>query len=78
MEPVEDGRHGCLCRRAHQRRQRGIAVADRGNNVAVPPALVQQRRPQQRMGPLGHAAHQGKAPGIAACTPDFAADRLEA
>ena len=56
---------------------RGVAVADRGHRFALPPALLQQRRAQQRMGLLGHAAHQGEAPRRAALMLDLAADRLE-
>jgi len=77
MKPVQDVLHGAARGRAHQRRQRGVAVADRDDRVALPPALVLQRCTQQGMGLLGHAAHQGKAPGGMALMLDLAADRLE-
>jgi len=44
MEPVQDRLHRAARGRAHQRRQGGVAVADRGDWLALPPALVQQRR----------------------------------
>ena len=51
MEPVQDELHWAARGRAHQCRQRGVAVADRGDRLALPPALVLQRRTQQGMGP---------------------------
>ncbi len=77
MEPVQDGLHRPARGRAHQRRQGGVAVADRGDRVALPPALVEQRRAQQDMGLLGHAAHQSEAPGGLSFPLHLAADRLE-
>jgi len=50
MKPVEDGLHQTARGRSHQRRQRGVAVADRGDRLALSPALVLQRRAQQCMG----------------------------
>ncbi len=50
MEPVEDGLHRAARGRAHQRRQRRVAVADRADRIALPPALTLQRRAQQGMG----------------------------
>jgi len=77
VKPVEDGLHWAARGRAHQGWQRGVAVADRGDRVALPPALVPQRRARQGMGRLGHAAHHGEAPGGVALMLDLAADRLE-
>jgi len=77
MEPVQDGLHRAARGRAHQRRQRGVAVADRGHWIALPPALIKQRRAQQSMGLLGHAAHQGEASGRVALSLHLAADRLK-
>ncbi len=74
---VEDVLHRAARGRAHQRRQRGVAVADHGDRVALPPALIKQRRTQQCMGLLGHAAHQGKAPGGLSVPLHLAADRLK-
>ena len=76
-QPVENGLHRSVRGRAHQRRQRGVAVADRGDRLALPPALVQQRRAQQGVGLPGHAAHQGEAPGGVFFMLHLAADRLE-
>jgi len=77
MKPVQDRLHRAARGQAHQRRQRGVAVADRGHWIALPPALVLQRRAQPGMGLLGHAAHHGEAPGGVALILDLAADRLE-
>ncbi len=49
MKPIQDVFHWAARGRAHQRRQGGIAVADRGDRDALPPALVLQRRAQQGM-----------------------------
>jgi len=62
---------------SHQRRQRGVAVADRGDRLALPPVLVLQRRAQQGMRLLGHAAHEREASGGLSLSLDLAADRLE-
>jgi len=77
MEPIQDVFHWAARGRAHQRRQGGVAVADRGDRVALPPALVSQRGTQQGMRLLGHAAHQSEASGGVALMLDLAADRLE-
>jgi hypothetical protein len=77
MKPVDDRLHRPARGRAHQGRQRGVAVADHGDGVALPPALIKQRRAQQCMGLLGHAAHQGEAPGGVTLSLHLAADRLE-
>ncbi len=63
--------------RAHQRRQGGVAVADRGHRIALPPALTLQRRAQQCVRLLGHAAHEREAPGGLSFPLHLAADRLE-
>jgi len=77
MEPIQDVFDRAARGRAHQRRQGGVAVADRGDRVAFPPALTLQRRAQQCVRLLGHAAHQGEAPGGVALILHLAADRLE-
>jgi hypothetical protein len=60
MKPILYRLHWGAHGRAHQGPQRGVATADRGDRVALPPTLLLQRRAQQCIGPLAHAAPQGK------------------
>ncbi len=63
MKPIQNILHGAARGRSHQGWQRGVAVADYGDRLALPPALILQRRAQQCMGLLGHAAHHRRSVG---------------
>jgi hypothetical protein len=74
MKPVQDVLDGGLGCRLHECWQGGIAVTDRGHRLTLPPALRPQRRAQQRMGLLGHAAQEGKSSAEAPLLLDLATD----
>ena len=46
MKPIQDSLHWAARGRAHQGRQRWVAIADCGDRVALSPALTLQRRTQ--------------------------------